>query len=49
MRGLVYEISAAGFGSVSELKQMRVYDFFDILAFHRQQIKTMENDFTKHT
>ena len=42
MRGLIYELATAGFGSVSELKQMKVYDFFDILAFHRNQLKAIE-------
>lgn len=39
MHGLIFEVAQSGYGSLSELKKMMVYDFLDVLSYEREQKK----------
>jgi glycerate-2-kinase len=38
---IIYELVTEGYGNLSELKQMNVYDFFKVLEFHRKKQRIM--------
>jgi hypothetical protein len=48
MRGLIYEIAGIGiFGTIQQTEKVKVYDFFNYLAYKRQNEKAMYEQYSK--
>jgi glycerate-2-kinase len=38
---IIFELASEGYGSLAELKRMNVYQFFEVLEFHRTKQRIM--------
>jgi hypothetical protein len=48
MRGLIYEVALTGvYGTIKEVERIIIYDFFNYLAYKRQNEKAIADSYGK--